>query len=254
MGRQNVGAATSDLVKCFDIVMDEIHQAASSTTESMAHPADSGTEGILSTQPGFQNALLLTLSRILLGFLKNPIFTNLVEESSDSVAVDALLQVYHGSLALLLRRVGRVISKDVFGEAISDSDRPAKISNLNFVRTTPEMKAANRCEGSTYAFIMKEILDDAKCSPLRLLGRVQTGADEIDTCLEKAKVQLDNTLLAATFGEDGKIFLESLKCPTLPEWQPLDLGASKDFVSSICASLRWEGFSSQWSLPPGHVV
>lgn len=159
-----------------------------------------------------------------------------------------VVEVFQGMLAMVLDRVGGLVSEDIFQEHLPSSDRPAHISIVSAENTsTPRFSQAVKLEGELLAWIISQMHRE-RSNEHCLLTTMLVGSSSIErqTLARKAKKIVHDSLMQGIFGCDSNEFPETLVVPecSLDEeiGSPIvdDLGRPiESFIISLWESVGW---------------
>lgn len=174
--------------------------------------------------------------------------------------------VVEGMLAVLLKRVGELVSKSVFGEEIAASNLPGHISTV-LATTAPNEteQIATRLEAEQMKWILRQITmpardrvakpnDNGEVSPKHLSDLIKGRAGHLETNVDAilgiARRKVQETLLKGLFGADGTEFRLALN---IPEWDgeeeeevvKMDVDANAEFVEAAWECVGWEILDSK---------
>lgn len=209
IGRQRNGPAISKLTSFFVNVLDQM--------QISCRRPDSATSTLLDLVQASED--MDNKRQIVLKGLSNLLITMLASPAFD-IEKTAHCDVLEFFWSKLLRRVGELLSQNVFGERISDSANPGGISMQKSPLLQPtEATITLKLEGSYLGDILRRSLDVNSNTSTGRLTRVLVGGGSRpanatqNVLLSQAREKLQHTLLQGVFGSDCGSFLSALRLP-----------------------------------------
>lgn len=127
------------------------------------------------------------------------------------------MEVVEGLSSTLLETTGSHLSQVIFGERLSTSKRPGGIPSVLENTSSPTMERAAELKGQQLGVLLKRTTEGRSGEEKQILATILGGSGDYCTNLAipsifiRARRRLQETLLKAVFGSDGKEFLNELK-------------------------------------------
>lgn len=210
-GRRSQGQVVHALIQSYANISDCLHSACTKSaigakirrkTSNQVAKAFACSEKETGSDETIETISIVTLTKLLVSLLRLP----------GTPTVHA--QVLEGMCAMLLDRIGTLVSMVVFKEHIPSSTLPAHISTPHNATQAPENPAFLQIECQAFAWILKQAFGDGE---ERLWSRlVGTNASSIvddgdDALLKRARKRVQKTLMTGVFGDHGNEFSDRLK-------------------------------------------
>jgi len=198
--------------------------------------------------------LLTARTQFLAVLLKSKEFSTEPQQSCHA-------EVLEGLLALLLNRIGQLVSETVFGEKVAESTLPGHISMISPNQAPDPMKSLRaKLEAGQMALLLrcvgkqrsgegesaegKELGMDLS-ELIRGRGTWKNREGNGGKMMEVSRKRLQDTLCKAVFGEDNGEFANALK---VPQWEEEELGEiemrktvdGKNFVEMVWQNVGWD--------------